>query len=342
MPPIVVCDNVSKEFRTPKRQPGVLGGLRTLFTREYTVKRAVESVSFSVDEGELIGYIGPNGAGKSTTIKMLTGILTPTTGSVEVAGLVPWRRREQNALNIGVVFGQRSQLWWDLPLIESFKLIAKMYRVERVRYEANLAHFRELLDLDEFLTTPVRQLSLGQRMRGDLAAALLYDPPIVYLDEPTVGLDVLAKERIRTFIEAINRDRHATVILTTHDLGDVERLCRRIILIDQGKLLYDGPIARLKTAYAPHRLLAVQFAANGTSPSSEQGPIDVPGAEFVRWEDGKAWLRFDPSDVAAHTLIAAVAARYPVSDLSIVEPELEDVIRQIYQERQVVLSVTQG
>jgi ABC-2 type transport system ATP-binding protein len=337
MAPIVVCDQVSKEFRTPKRQPGLIGGLRTLFTSEYTVKRAVDSVSFSVDEGELIGYIGPNGAGKSTTIKMLTGILTPTAGTVEVAGLVPWRRREQNALNIGVVFGQRSQLWWDLPLAESFKLIAKMYRVERARYEANLAHFRELLDLDEFITTPVRQLSLGQRMRGDLAAALLYDPPIVFLDEPTVGLDVLAKEHIRSFIETINRDRRATVILTTHDLGDVQRLCRRIILIDQGKVLYDGPIARLKAAYAPHRLLVVQFAADGTRPSLEQTAIDVPGAEFVRWQDGKAWLRFDPSAVAAHTLIAAVAARYPVSDLSIVEPELEDVIRQIYRERQVVL-----
>jgi ABC-2 type transport system ATP-binding protein len=333
---VIHVENVVKEFRTPKRQPGLIGGLRTLFTSEYTVKRAVDSISFSVDEGELIGYIGPNGAGKSTTIKMLTGILTPTTGTVEVAGLVPWRRREQNALNIGVVFGQRSQLWWDLPLAESFKLIAKMYRVERARYEANLAHFRQLLDLDEFMTTPVRQLSLGQRMRGDLAAALLYDPPIVYLDEPTVGLDVLAKEHIRTFIETINRDRRATVILTTHDLGDVERLCRRIILIDQGKVLYDGSIARLKASYAPHRLLVVQFA-DGTLPQIEQTPIDAPGGEFVRWQDGKAWLRLDPARVAAHTLIAAVAARYPVSDLSIVEPELEDVIRQIYRERQVVL-----
>jgi ABC-2 type transport system ATP-binding protein len=334
--PLIHVENVVKEFRTPKRQPGLLGGLHTLFTRECTVKRAVDSVSFSVDEGELIGYIGPNGAGKSTTIKMLTGILTPTTGTVEVAGLVPWRRREQNALNIGVVFGQRSQLWWDLPLIESFKLIAKMYRVERARYEANLAHFRELLDLDEFMATPVRQLSLGQRMRGDLAAALLYDPPIVYLDEPTVGLDVLAKEHIRTFIERINRDRRATVILTTHDLGDVERLCRRIILIDQGKVLYDGQIARLKAAYAPHRLLIVQLAADSAGLLSG-APLDVPGAEFVHWSEGKAWLRFDPSHIAAHSLIGALTERYAISDLSIVEPELESVIRQIYQQRQVIV-----
>ncbi len=335
--PMIRIDNLVKEFRTPKRQPGLLGGLRTLFTRQSTIKRAVDGISFSVDEGELIGYIGANGAGKSTTIKMLTGILVPTSGEIEVAGLTPWRQRARNALNIGVVFGQRSQLWWDLPLIESFKLIAKMYHMERSRYEANLAHFRELLDLDEFMNTPVRQLSLGQRMRGDLAAALLYDPRIVYLDEPTVGLDVLAKERIRGFIETMNRERHTTVLLTTHDLGDVERLCRRIILIDQGKLLYDGSITRLKEAYAPHRLLAVQFAADTIDPLAEQVPIDVPDAEFVRWDAGKAWLRFDPAKLAAHNLIAAITARYSISDLSIVEPELEDVIRQIYQERQVVL-----
>jgi ABC-2 type transport system ATP-binding protein len=336
MPPIVVCSHISKEFRTPKRQAGLLGGLRTLFTRQYQVKRAVDDVSFSLDEGELLGYIGPNGAGKSTTIKMLTGILTPTSGAIEVAGLTPWRQRERTALNIGVVFGQRSQLWWDLPLIESFKLVAKMYRVESERYRRNLAHFRELLELDEFINTPVRQLSLGQRMRGDLAAALLYDPPIVYLDEPTVGLDVLAKERIRGFIETINRERRTTVILTTHDLGDVERLCRRIILIDQGKVLYDGPIARLKAAYAPHRMLAVQLAADGAGPA-DGAPLDVPGAEFVRWDEGKAWLRFDPASIAAHTLIGALTERYSISDLSIVEPELESVIRQIYEQRQVIV-----
>jgi ABC-2 type transport system ATP-binding protein len=339
--PMIQIDNVVKEFRTPKRQPGMLGGLRTLFTRQSTIKRAVDDISFSVEQGELIGYLGANGAGKSTTIKMLTGILVPTSGQIEVAGLTPWRQRERNALNIGVVFGQRSQLWWDLPLIESFKLIAKMYHMERPRYEANLAHFRELLELDEFINTPVRQLSLGQRMRGDLAAALLYDPQIVYLDEPTVGLDVLAKERIRGFIETINRERQTTVLLTTHDLGDVERLCRRIILIDQGKLLYDGSITRLKEAYAPHRMLVVQFAADGAANAidslADPAPIEVPGAEFVRWDSGKAWLRFDPASQAAHTLIAAITERYSISDLSIVEPELEDVIRQIYQERQVVL-----
>ena len=203
---IIEVDNVVKEFRTPKRQPGLSGAVRTLFTRRYDTKQAVAEISFTVAEGELVGYIGPNGAGKSTTVKLLTGILVPTAGDVRVAGLVPWQARQQNAMNIGVVFGQRSQLWWDLPLIESFKLVRKMYRVDGERYARNLQRFRELLGLDEFINTPVRQLSLGQRMRGDLAAAMLYNPRILYLDEPTIGLDVLAKERIRAFIEEINSE----------------------------------------------------------------------------------------------------------------------------------------
>src|SRR5438105_4830310 len=272
-----------KDFRTPKRHPGLLGSLRTLFTSEQTVTRAVDGVSFEVGEGELVGYLGPNGAGKSTTIKMLTGILVPTAGDVVVGGLVPWRDRERNALNIGVVFGQRTQLWWDLPLIESFKLVGKMYRVPQKTYESNLARFRALLDLDEFIATPVRQLSLGQRMRGDLAAAMLYAPRIVYLDEPTVGLDVLAKERIRGFIEETNRENRTTIILTTHDLADIERLCRRIILIDHGRVLYDGPVERLKAQYAPHRVLVVQLPPDFVQPIPDS-PVDLPGVELLRHE----------------------------------------------------------
>lgn len=337
---LIRFDNVVKEFRTPKRQPRLIGAVRTLFTRQYNIKQAVAGISFALDEGELVGYLGENGAGKSTTIKLLTGILVPTSGEVEVAGLVPWKAREQNALNIGVVFGQRSQLWWDLPLIESFKLVAKMYRIERDRYERNLSRFRDILGLDEFLNIPVRQLSLGQRMRGDLAAAMLYDPRIIYLDEPTIGLDVLAKEQIRTFIEEMNREQVTTIILTTHDLGDVERLCRRVMLIDRGKLLYDGSLARLKAEYAPHRVLVVQFApeaiehaldaASGVTPI-----IDMPGVEVIKQAEGKVWLRFDPTLTPVPSLIASITARYPVSDLSIEEPDLEPVIRQIYSERRV-------
>jgi ABC-2 type transport system ATP-binding protein len=332
---IIRVDHVVKEFRSPKRQPGLLGSLRTLFTREEVVTRAVDDVSFALDEGELLGYIGPNGAGKSTTIKMLTGILVPTSGTLTVAGLVPWERRAENARTIGVVFGQRSQLWWDLPLAESFALIAKLYRVEPHQYQQNLGTFRELLGLDEFMHTPVRQLSLGQRMRGDLAAAMLYDPRILYLDEPTIGLDVLAKERIRTFIEQINRQRKTTVILTTHDLGDVERLCRRILLIDRGKILFDGTVAQLKAAYAPHRMLAAQISPDGVGLPDMDAPVTIPNAEFVRWDDGKLWLRFDPAAIAAPELITELMARYRISDLQLVEPELELIIRQIYAERTV-------
>jgi len=204
--PVIRVENVTKEFRKTRRHEGPFGGVRTLFTRQYDTVRAVSGVSFAVNAGELVGYIGPNGAGKSTTIKMMTGILVPTSGEVEVAGVVPWRERERNALQIGVVFGQRTQLWWDLPLIESFKLIAKLYRMPEAMYQRNLARFVEILDMAEFLDRPVRQLSLGQRMRGDLAASMLYEPRILYLDEPTIGLDVVAKENMRTFIEEMNRD----------------------------------------------------------------------------------------------------------------------------------------
>jgi ABC-2 type transport system ATP-binding protein len=331
--PIIRVDQLVKTFRSPKRQPGRLGALRTLFTREYTEKAAVDGISFDVERGELIGYIGPNGAGKSTTIKMLTGVLVPTSGTLEVAGLVPWRRREDNALNIGVVFGQRSQLWWDLPLIESFDLVAKMYRVAPDQYRRNLGRFRELLGLDEFIETPVRQLSLGQRMRGDLTAALLHDPKIVYLDEPTVGLDVVAKDRIRTFIAEMNRERGTTVILTTHDLADVESLCRRIILIDDGRVLYDGEVERLTEQYAPYRVLIVRLDTNQEDGSTKDGPLDLAGVEVAKREAGAIWLRFDPAVIAAPVLISEVVRRYSVSDLSIVEPELESVVRELYERR---------
>lgn len=327
--PIIRVDGLVKEFRRPKRHSGPLGGVRTLFTRQYTATRAVDGVSFEIEPGELVGYLGPNGAGKSTTIKMLTGILVPTSGLVEVAGVVPWRERERNALHIGVVFGQRSALWWDLPLAESFRLIARLYRVPKRRYEQNLERFVDLLGMAEFLDTPVRQLSLGQRMRGDLAAAMLYEPRVLYLDEPTIGLDVVAKERIRDFIERLNRDSDTTVILTTHDLADVERLCRRLILIDHGRVLYDGPLADLVSRYAPHRELVVHLAPGGDTGD----PVSVPGAELVRREDHTVWLRFDPARVAVSDLIGSVTARHPVTDLSIVEPELEGVVRKIYMQR---------
>ncbi|CAA9546456.1 MAG: Efflux ABC transporter, ATP-binding protein [uncultured Thermomicrobiales bacterium] len=243
---MIVATNLVKEFSRTRPVAGRFSTVRTLFTRQRETTRAVDGVRLEIAEGEIVGYLGPNGAGKSTTIKMLTGILVPTSGSVTVAGLVPWENREANALNVGVVFGQRTQLWWALPLEESLRLIGRMYRMPDRRYRQNLAMLTELLDMAPFLQTPVRQLSLGQRMRGDLAAAVIYQPPVLFLDEPTVGLDVVAKERIRVFIEEINRDHNTTVLLTTHDLDDVERLCKRIIIIDRGSVLFDGQAADLK------------------------------------------------------------------------------------------------
>ncbi|MFI6481213.1 ATP-binding cassette domain-containing protein [Nonomuraea sp. NPDC050663] len=295
---MIRVEGLSKVFRRPRTFSGPFGTVRTLFTRQYEEKLAVDDVSFEIDEGEIVGYLGPNGAGKSTTIKMLTGILTPTSGSVEVNGLVPWRERTANARNVGVVFGQRSQLWWDLPLIESLRLVGALYDVQH--FDKALGKVREILGLDGFLDTPVRQLSLGQRMRGDLAAAVLYEPPLLYLDEPTVGLDVLAKEAVREFIVETNRSSRTTVLLTTHDLADVEALCKRIILIDNGKVLFDGAIEALVDQ--PRRL--VVELESGTQVHDIHD--DLPG------------------------MVAAIAAEHTIRDLSIVEPDLESVIKGIY------------
>lgn len=326
MAPIIRVRDLCKEFRRPERFSGFFGGVRTLVTRRYTITRAVDSVSFDVEEGELVGYLGPNGAGKSTTIKMLTGILVPTSGTIEVAGVTPWKQRERNAKQIGVVFGQRSQLWWDLPLIESFRLVAKLYDVPHTMFKANLDRFIDLLGMATFVDTPVRQLSLGQRMRGDLAAAMLYTPRILYLDEPTIGLDVVARERIRSFVAELNRDERTTIILTTHDLDDVERLCNRIVLIDRGMVLYDGDVATLKARYAPYREVIVQLAGPNVSLR-----IDRPGVEQVRGDEGTLRLRVDPNRTQAADVISEVMARAQVSDLTIVEPQLENVIHQIYE-----------
>jgi ABC-2 type transport system ATP-binding protein len=321
--PIILTKNLRKSFRSVKRQTGAVGALRTLFSRDYVERVAVDDVSMSLEAGELVGYIGPNGAGKSTTIKMLTGILVPSSGEIEVAGLVPYRERKRNARNIGVVFGQRSQLYWDLPLIESFELLRAIYSVPRDRYAQNLKEFTDILEMDDFMRTPVRQLSLGQRMRGDFAAAMMHDPKVVYLDEPTIGLDAIAKEAIRTFIARINAERGTTVILTTHDLVDVERLCRRIVLIDDGKVVYDGPIDRIKEQYGTHRTLIVEF--------SEHYPtIAIEGAEFEERTGDLVRLRFDRKTISADQLIRRVTERYSVSDVSIEEPDLESIIRRIY------------
>nr|WP_182541430.1 ATP-binding cassette domain-containing protein [Nocardioides ginsengisegetis] len=283
---------------------------------------AVRDLTFSIGAGEMVGYIGPNGAGKSTTIKMLTGILVPTSGHLRVAGLEPQKHRVELARRIGVVFGQRTTLWWDLPLRDSFDLLQKIYRTDPARHRANLAEFVELLDLGDLLDTPVRQLSLGQRMRGDIVAALLHDPEILYLDEPTIGLDVISKGRLREFLRTLNARRGTTLLLTTHDLQDIEALCDRVVVIDHGTAVFDGPLADLHRQGGSTRTLVVDLV-------DEAPPIEVAGAVTRRVEGPRQWLAF-PSDASAAPVVAAVAASYDVADLSIQEPDIEDVIRELY------------
>jgi len=321
----VHVSNLVKEFRRVRRVRGRLGALRTLVSHDYDLLRAVDDVSFDIQAGELVGYLGPNGAGKSTTIKMLTGILTPTSGTVAVAGLDPSRNRKANARNIGVVFGQRSQLWWDLPLRESFRAVRALYGMSSADGDRLQAELVEVLEITDFLDAPVRQLSLGQRMRGDLAAAMLYQPRLLYLDEPTVGLDVVAKQRIREFVAHVNADLGTTVVLTTHDLEDVERLCRRIVLIDSGRVLYDGALADLMARFAPYRELVVTLA--------RPGDVAVDGLTQVARDGAVVTLRFRSDQLTAPVVIAAVTAAHEVTDLSVVEPRLEAVISSIYTRR---------
>jgi ABC-2 type transport system ATP-binding protein len=322
---IIEAVDLRKVFRSVVREPGLGGAVKALFSRQVEETVAVDAVTFTLEPGELVGYLGPNGAGKSTTIKMLTGILVPTSGLLRVAGLVPSSRRQDNAQNIGVVFGQRSQLYWDLPLRESFALLRAIYDIPADRYRTNMKAFAELLDLERFLDTPVRQLSLGERMRGDFAAAMLHDPRIVYLDEPTIGLDVIAKEAIRTFVGEINRERGTTVILTTHDLADVERLARRVILIDKGAVIYDGPLERLREEYGTHRTLVVTLARPYEA-------VEVAGATVESREGNVVRLRFERRQTSAEALIRQVMNDFEISDLQIIEPDIDGIVRRIYVE----------
>ncbi|MFI9104482.1 ATP-binding cassette domain-containing protein [Streptomyces fildesensis] len=290
--------------------------------RERHQVRAVDGISFSVPRGEMVGYIGPNGAGKSTTIKMLTGILMPSGGRVRVAGIDPSRDRTKLARRIGVVFGQRTTLWWDLPLKDSYQLVRRMYRIEDVRYAKNLARCVDLLDLGPLLDVPVRQLSLGQRMRGDIAAALLHDPEVLYLDEPTIGLDVVSKAKVREFLRTVNAEQGTTVLLTTHDLTDIEQLCERVMVIDHGRLMYDGGLSGLHAVGESERTLVVDF-------ERELPAVVVAGARCVKVEGPRQWLAF-PAAASAAPLVADLAARYPLVDLSVREPAIEDVIARMY------------
>lgn len=305
---MIEVSNVKRYYKIAKRNEGMGNSIKHLFRREYVVKKAVDDISFTIKKGEIVGFIGPNGAGKSTTVKMLSGILYPDDGSVIIDGFVPYKQRKQYVKNIGVVFGQKSQLNWDLPLIESFELMRYIYKIPKDLYEENLQTFTNLLDMEDFINQPVRQLSLGQRMRGDIVAALLHSPKIVFFDEPTIGLDVVAKEKIRNFIKYMNETKQTTIIFTTHDMQDIEKVCSRLIIIDSGKKIYDGSIQGIKDKYA-----------------------SIKNIELLLEDGRKEVCTFDTNKQPMNQIMSEIFAQKQVKDISICEPEIDEIIRDIYE-----------
>ncbi len=325
--PHIVVENLVKTFYVAERQPGLWGALWGMAHRRYRQVKALDGVTFSLEPGELVGYIGPNGAGKSTTVKVLAGILVPDGGRVEVLGLVPWKQRVANVQKIGVVFGQRTQLWWDLPVIESFELLRDIYRVPQAAYAQTRDQLISLLDLGPLLDVPVRQLSLGQRMRCDLAASLIHRPALLYLDEPTIGLDAVSKLAVRDFLRTINREQGTTIILTTHDMDDIEALCSRVLLINRGQILSDGSLDALRARVTTERRLTVDLL-------EEVPEVSDPQATVLRREDHRVCLRFDPARVSAAELIGRISAKYPIRDLTVENPPIEEIIARLYTDAQ--------
>ena len=327
---MIKVENLSKEFKISKKYPGFKGALRSFFSTEYTIKKAVDDISFEINDGEIVGYIGANGAGKSTTIKMMTGILTPSSGRIIVDGVVPYENREKNAKNIGVVFGQKTQLWWDLPVSETFPLLKDIYGVSDEEDEERMNYFKEILGLDEFFLSPVRTLSLGQRMRADLAAALIHNPKIIYLDEPTIGLDVVVKESVRKAIKNINEKYGTTIILTTHDLNDIEELCNRIITIDKGKKIYDGELEGVKEQFGYLTTIEIQLKDKN----------NIEKINFRRFKDddfkldmkeSKVNITFNKNNISSADIIGEVMKKSKVIDFNIKETSIEDIVKKMYK-----------
>ena len=322
----ITVENLVKTYRVAERNPGLWGALRGVVHRRFRTVRALDGISFTLDQGELIGYIGPNGAGKSTTVKVLSGILVPDSGECRVLGRVPWRERIEHVGRIGVVFGQRTQLWWDLPVIESFELLRDIYRVPQTDFARRRDELIALLDLESLLDVPVRQLSLGQRMRCDLVAALLHGPELLFLDEPTIGLDAVSKLAVRAFIKDLNQEHGTTVILTTHDMDDIEALCTRVMVIGEGAILSDGTLADLRQTVSSERRLIVDL-------EDAQTTIEDPDIEEVTRDGQRVHLRFDPARIPAPALISRITARYPVRDLFVENPPIEELIAELYKQR---------
>ncbi len=323
---IIEVNNISKSYRINKRQKGIPGMLANLILPKYEVKQAVKDVSFQIEKGDMVGFIGPNGAGKSTTIKMLSGILYPDEGEIKVNDYVPYKQRKEYVGSIGVVFGQRSQLQWDLPVIDSFELLKAIYSIPEEKYRKNLDRFVQMLDMGGFLQQPVRQLSLGQRMRADIVAALLHSPEIVFFDEPTIGVDVVGKETIRNFIKELNAEDQVTMLFTTHDMQDIEKVCEKLIVIDKGEKIYDGSLLGIRERYGATRQLDVEFA-------DVEQIVPIPNVEVVELDelDGrKKRFVFENKQVQINDLMNYLLQTYRVKDISISEPEIESIIRKIY------------
>ena len=327
---MITIKNLSKEFKKPVREEGVLGMFKTLFSRKYTVKKAVNNISFEINQGEIVGYIGSNGAGKSTSIKMMCGILTPSSGQVLIDGVEPYKKRRQVAQNIGVVFGQKSQLWWDIPLIESFKVLKEVYQVSDEDYKERMDFLCDTLGIKEFISQPVRTLSLGQRMRADLAAAWLHNPKVLFLDEPTIGLDVLVKEKIRKAIKIMNQKYNTTVLLTTHDMKDIENLCSRVILIETGEIIYDGSLDDIKNKFGDLRTITITV----------NDDLDINNlnsfSNLVTYEKSESniILKFNASEVKLETVINYIFNDLHAIDMKISEINIEDVVKSIFLEEE--------
>ena len=330
MAPVIDIKNITKEFKVLNRREGLAGSIKDLFSRDYKIVKAVDNVTMSIEQGEIVGYLGPNGAGKSTTIKMMTGVLEPTSGEILVNGRLPYKNRSKNAQNIGVVFGQRSQLWWALPLVESFKLLKDIYQISDEQYDGMMKLYQSLVDIEPLLHKPVRQMSLGQRTLSDILAAFLHDPKIVFLDEPTIGLDVSMKAKIRTLIQALNKEKNTTVILTTHDMGDVDALCRRIVIIDKGKLLYDNDISHLKGFFGSYRTLKIRVDGD-LKKESEQIAKEFPVCK-VSADDEWISILVDEAKITVMEVLTKLQKERRVRDMQLEEISTEDVIKKIYEE----------
>lgn len=316
--------DLCKDYKIAKSEKGIGGAIKSLFHREYIVKEAVKNVSFSIDKGEVVGYIGLNGAGKSTTLKMLSGVLIPTSGTVTVGGIVPYKNRKENAKHIGVVFGQRSQLYWDLPISDTFDLYENLYAVPKERFRKNCDYFIDLLDMKDFINQPVRQLSLGQKMKANIAIAMLHDPDVLYLDEPTIGLDVTSKKVLRDAIKNINAEKKTTIILTTHDMDDIEAVCRRLIMIDQGQKLFDGTLEDFRAKYNSGFSLKLEF--DGVSPVWQDNTQYELAEQTARY-----WIVKAPEGVATKTAMIEMIDRYNPANLYIQEERIEDIVRSAYE-----------